>query len=93
MFYSKTSWKLLGFEKSHNKNKMYNAIIQRGDVKKKVPFGDTRYGNYGDKTGLNAYPHLVTGNAERRRLYKIRHSKDILPGYFSPGFFSMNILW
>ena len=56
-YYSKKQYKLLGFEKSNTKNKMYDAILHNklhGKIKK-VPFGDNRYENYRDKTKLNLY--------------------------------------
>ena len=94
-YYKMKEYNLLGYEKATAKNKMYNAILENKDTKKiiKVPFGSTKYQNYGDKTGLNLYPHLITGDKERRRLYLLRHAKDIKKGFYSPGYFSTNILW
>jgi hypothetical protein len=91
----KKDYILLRYEKSKTKNKKYDAIIQNKKNKeiKKIPFGDKRYNNYHDKTGLNLYPSLITGDKKRRRLYKLRHKKDVKEGYYSPGYFSFNILW
>lgn len=66
--------------------KKYYAIINN----KKVYFGDVRYQHYYDKMGYyKALNHL---DAERRRLYLIRHrhNKDNVG---SPGWFSAQVLW
>lgn len=95
MYYPKREYRIVGYRKAATKNKMYDAVLQHKDTDKKikVPFGDSRYSNFQDKTGLNLYPKLVTGNRERRRLYRIRHAKDVWPGFYSPGYFAMTILW
>jgi len=94
-YYKKSEYKLIGFEKSNRKNKMYNGVLERKTDKKivHVPFGDNRYSNFRDLTGLNLYPHLIHGDDKRRRLYKIRHQKDIKDGYYSAGYFSYFFLW
>jgi len=94
-YYKKSEYKLIGFEKSNRKNAMYNGVLERKTDKKivRVPFGSTEYQNYHDLTGLNLYPHLIHGDDKRRRLYKIRHQKDLKSGYYSAGFFSLNFLW
>ena len=94
-YYKKSEYKLIGFEKSNRKNKMYNGVLERKTDKKivRVPFGDNRYSNFRDLTGLNLYPHLIHGDDKRRRLYKIRHQKDIKDGYYSAGYFSYFFLW
>ena len=93
-YYKKTEYKLLGFEKATNKNKQYNALLQRKTDNKiiRVPFGSMME-NYQDKTGLNLYPHLIHGNKERRRLYRARHKVYLKDGYYSPGWFSFYVLW
>ena len=95
VYYSKKEYKLLGYEKSHLPKKMYNALLENKTNKKivKVPFGASDYENYRDTTGLNLYPHLIHNDKERRRLYRLRHQKDIKPGFYSPGWFSYYILW
>jgi hypothetical protein len=95
VYYSKKEYRLVRFEKSKTKNKKYNAILQKkGQVNEiRVGFGDKRYSNYGDKTGLNAYPRLIHGDSTRRRLYRLRHKKDVRDNFYSPGYFSMEILW
>jgi len=94
-YYKKIEFKLLGYRKSKTKNKKYDAILENKKTKKiyYVPFGDDRYENYHDLTGLNLYPHLLHGDIKRRKLYRGRHKKDLKVGYYSPGWFSYFILW
>ena len=95
VYYKKTDYKLLGYEKATQKGKMYNAILQNRTTKKTytVPFGSSEYENYGDLTGLNLYPHLQHRDKKRRILYRARHQKDLKANYYSPGYFSYLILW
>jgi len=94
-YYSKNDYKLIGYKKSNTKNKMYDGILQNKQTGRTVsiPFGDKRYENYQDKTGLNLYPQLIHNDKERRRLYRLRHKKDLKDGYYSAGMFSWNLLW
>lgn len=100
-YYSKKEYKLKGFEKSKRKNTMYNALLEPrkssglSKDKKiiKIPFGHSKMQNYHDKTGLNAYPHLIHGDKERRRLFRARHKGYLRKGYYSPSFFSYYYLW
>ena len=66
--------RLVGFEASVNKNKVYNAVLlsNNGQVIR-IPFGDKRFENYQDKTRMNLYPHLIHGDKERRKRYHQRH--------------------
>jgi hypothetical protein len=95
MYYSNKVYKLQNFRKSKTKKKKYDAILLNKETGRTVavPFGDTRYENYHDKTGLNLYPHLLHGDKVRRRAYRARHSKDLRKDYFSPGYFSYFYLW
>ena len=94
VYYSMRQYKLIGYEKAKSKNKMYNALIQDKQGKViKIPFGDNRYENFSDNTGLNIYPRLIHNDTKRKRLYKARHSGYIRKGYYSPGWFSMTQLW
>ena len=94
MFYDIREYNLIGFKKSKTKNKMYDAILKskNGDLKK-VPFGDKRFENYWDITGLNLYPKLNHFDEERRERYRKRHKVYLKEGYYSPGYFSFNYLW
>ena len=53
VYYSKKLYKLLEYRRSKTKNKMYDAILQGKSKTYIVPFGDKRYENYQDLTGLN----------------------------------------
>lgn len=94
-YYSKTEYKLEGFEKSKRKGKQYDALLKRKSDGRiiRVPFGDNQMQNYHDKTGLNEYPDLIHGNEARRKRYHARHKGYIKEGYYSAGFFSLNFLW
>lgn len=93
MYYSIKDYKLIGFEKSKTKNKMYDAILLKENKKYKVPFGDKRYQNFRDITGLNLYPHLIHDDNKRRKNYRTRHKHAVKKGYYSPGYFSYYYLW
>jgi hypothetical protein len=95
MYYSKLYYKLLGYEKSTRKGKMYDALLERKEDNKvfRVPFGDSSMENFGDKTGLNLYPNLLHHDEERRRLFRARAVGFIKDGHYSPGWFSYNVLW
>lgn len=95
MYLSKRGYKLLGFEKSRSKEKMYDAILEHKQTKKKrrMPFGSSSHENYRDITGLNLYPHLIHGDKERRKRFHSRHRGFIRDGYFSPSFLSLTYLW
>lgn len=85
---------LKGFEKSTHKNKKYNALLQHKNTDKivKVPFGDTRYGQFRDQTPLKLYSDRDHNDLKRRQNYLARHAKD--KDYkFSSGFFSSTFLW
>jgi hypothetical protein len=94
-YYPMQEYELIGFEKSTRPRKMYNAIIEHKKNKKKVKihFGDSTMQNYTDKTGLDAYPHLIHGDKKRRDRSISRHSGFIKKNYYSPGYFSMEYLW
>jgi hypothetical protein len=94
-YFAKSDYDLVGYRKSTRSKKKYDAILKNKITKrlKHIPFGDNRYEMYQDKTGLNVYPKLIHGDEKRRKSYRSRHAKDIKEGYYSPGYFSMNILW
>jgi hypothetical protein len=91
--------RLIGFRKSHTKNKKYDAIVGTNKGTKIIPFSDSRYQHFKDATGLGLYSHLDHNNQERRKNYRSRHSKimkDDKPAYLnklSPAYFSYNFLW
>lgn len=92
-YYSKTEYKLLGYRKSKRKNKKYDAILKnrKTDRLTHVPFGDKRYKNFHDLTGLNLYS--THGDPKRRANYRARHKNYLKTGYYSPSWFSFYLLW
>jgi hypothetical protein len=93
-YFSKDEWHILQFQRSKAKNKKYAVILRNTDGKKKtLNFGDKRYENYQDATGLGLYNNLIHNDKERRRLYRLRHKKDLKDGYYSSGYFSYYYLW
>lgn len=94
-YYSRSEYKLKGYEKSNTKGKMYDALLQRNRDKKiiRVPFGHNKMQNYQDKTGLNEYPQLIHGDKQRRKMFRARHRGYLKEGYYSPSYFSYYILW
>ena len=89
-------YKLLGFEKSKRKGKMYTAILENkktGKLITSLHFGASNCENYQDRTGLNAYPKLIHGDTKRRKNYRARHKNTLKSGYYSPGYFSYYYLW
>jgi hypothetical protein len=93
VYYKKTDYKLLNYQKATNPLKKYSAILQNRKTGKiiLVPFGAAGYENFGDKTGLNLYK--THGDKNRRRLYRARHKHFLKDGYYSPSYFSYRILW
>lgn len=96
-YFLKSDYKLIGFRPSKTKHKMYDAVLRlKKNYKgrdKYIPFGDRRYGNYQDRTGLNLYPELIHGDKKRRKSYKARHKGFLRKGYYSAGWFSYFKLW
>lgn len=82
------------FQRSKTKRKKYDAVLFNKKAKryKNVPFGDTAYKHYEDKTGLGLYSHLNTYDKERRRLYRLRHAGED-NNKFSSGWFALKYLW
>jgi hypothetical protein len=94
MKYSTDKYTFDRFEVSKRKNKKYNAVLINNDTKNevRVPFGDNRYQQYHDKA-LGHYKRLDHHDAERRRLYRLRHKKDLDPNNFTAGNFAYYYLW
>jgi len=86
-----------GFEQSHRAHKKYNAILRNRHTGRivKVPFGDLRYEQYKDSTGLGLWSHKDHGDNERKRAYWNRHRKEIADGVdnYSAGYFALKYLW
>ncbi len=69
-------------EKSHNKNKKYDAVI---DNKRRIAFGDAAYSDY-----------TKHHNKERKQRYINRHKKNedwTISGINKAGFWSKHLLW
>ena len=95
MYLKKSMWKLLGYEKSTRKGKMYAAILQNkesGKIKR-IHFGSSVMGNFQDKTGLNLYTSLIHSDKKRRKAFRSRFAHLIRSGYWSAAWFSYFILW
>jgi len=86
---------LVKFRRSQTKNKKYDAIIQnkRNDKKFVIPFGDVRYSQYNDSTGLGLYTEKNHNDKARRALYHARHSVFYDPKFYTPAYFSWKYLW
>jgi len=87
-------FKLLRFEKAKALNKKYSAILEDSKTgrTKRVNFGDSRYEQFKDSTGLGLYSHKDHNDPIRRRNYQARHAKTALVKW-SPSWFSMKYLW
>lgn len=83
---------LLRFRKSRTKNKKYDAIVvTKSGRQRTIPFGDSRYQQFADNTGLGLYTHLNHRDPDRRANYRRRHRS---PGHqFSASWFSWHYLW
>lgn len=79
---------MVTFIKSPLKNKKYRAILPNN---KHVDFGDSRYQQYKDTTGLGLYTHKDHLDKERRRLYRLRHKRPTNKN--TAGYFSWKYLW
>jgi hypothetical protein len=82
-------------EKATQKNKKYQAILinERTQREIRVPYGDSRYEQFRDSTGLGVYSSKNHLDKARRIRYKKRHQTYIKSGFYSPGYFSMKFLW
>ena len=87
-------YKFLRFEKSHLKNKKYNAVLLNKETGKerKVPFGAIGYEQYKDSTDLNLYSKLNHLDKDRRKRYRERHKGED-KNKFSSGYWSYKYLW
>jgi hypothetical protein len=85
------------FRKSTHKNKKYSVTTPKGKV---IHFGDTRYQQYKDSTGLCIYSHLDHLDKERRKRYLARakgiKDKDGKLTWNDPessNYYSVRFLW
>lgn len=94
VFYQKKDYKFIRFKKSTKKIKKYMAVLQNKHTNRlvHVHFGDSRYGQFKDRTPLKLYSHLDHNDKKRKSNYIRRHSKDINKPY-SASWFSLKYLW
>ncbi len=86
-------FRLLRFERGSGFKK-YNAIIEDKKTKRrqKIPFGDKRFSQYKDSTGLKLYSRLDHGDPERKKNYLARHEKTRHKKH-SASYYSAVFLW
>jgi len=94
MRYPMADYTFVRFEPTQRLNKKYNAVIQNRQTGRtvKIPFGDSRYEQFKDSTGLGLWSHKDHGDYTRRQAYQERNGK-INRGDFSPAYFSWRYLW
>ena len=95
MFLPMSEYELQGFERATAKNKKYTAVLRhkKSGATRGMSFGDKRYEQYKDSTGVGVYSHMDHNDSHRRALYRQRHQNDMRRGHFSPGYFSLVYLW
>jgi len=88
------NYNFIRFEKSSTINKKYDAYLRNKKTGKilRVSFGDNRYQQYKDRTGLGLYSHMDHKDAQRRKNYLTRHAGD-KDFKYSSGWFSARYLW
>jgi len=96
---------IVKIEKATAKNKKYSVIVINKITKKKrrINFGDNRYENFKDSTGLGFYSSKNHNDKKRRQDYFSRHSgvrtkksaikKERLSGKYSAKLLSHMFLW
>lgn len=92
MIENPNDYEFVKFEKGRYPKK-YNAVLKHKENgrMKRVPFGDARFAQYKDTTGLNVYSHLNHEDKARRRLYYDRHG--MTAPLYSSKWFSNRFLW
>lgn len=90
------NYEFITIRKSLNPEKKYDAILKnkQTDNDVRISFGSSRYGQFKDSTPLKLYKHLDNNDPERKRLFKIRHAKNINKNNkYSSIYFSDKYLW
>ena len=87
-------FRFIKFQKSKTRFKKYDAIIEDVKTRRKqtVPFGDVRYEQFSDSTGLKLYSRLDHNDEKRRQNYLARHEKTRNKKW-SASWFSSVFLW
>lgn len=95
VYYPKSKYRLLRFERSRHKHKKYDAILKKNGSHsvERVPFGDSEMQQYRDSTGIGRFSSKDHLDNTRRKRYRSRHRAFIKKGFFSPGYFSWRYLW
>jgi hypothetical protein len=96
--YPLSQFKFLYIIKSPRTGKKYAAVLEDKTTKRhyKSHFGDPKYQQYKDTTGLGLYSHLDHKDKKRQQAFLSRHAKNIglgSPPAWSPGYFSGRYLW
>ena len=88
-----SNYKLIKITPSKRKYKKYQALLRnvRTGRTKTVHFGDSRYQQYKDSTGIGKYSHKDHLDLARRRRYYQRHGRKAPK--WSPKWFSHKYLW
>ena len=75
LFFYNMKERIINFKRGTN-HKKYKAIIEnkKSGKKRTLQFGDNRYEQYKDSTGLGLYTHKNHSDLQRRRNYFNRHS-------------------
>lgn len=94
-YFDKNDYTFVKFQKSAAKYKKYAAILESKKTGRhvRINFGDVRYQQFRDATGLRLYERLDHGDNARRDNYRARHKPFIKKGYYSAGYFSYKYLW
>ena len=95
MRYPKSEYDFVRFEKSKTEHKKYDAILlnRKTGGLVRVPFGDNRYEQFKDSTGLGLYTSKDHYDFARKKSYWARHKNDIVQNAYSAGMFSLHYLW
>lgn len=93
MYYNMDDYDFIKFERGTG-NKKYNAILKNKTTGRavRVGFGDVRHQQFKD-TAMGLYKKLDHNDENRRRLFRLRHHKNLKNGFYSPSFFSYFFLW
>lgn len=93
MKYLVNDYTIIEFKKSPILHKKYRVYLKNKNTLKikHLDFGDDRYENYWDKTGLNLYS--THRDPERRRRYRLRAKIHVDDKYYTPAYFSYYYLW
>ena len=78
------------FKKSTRKNAKYMVVTPNG---KTIHFGDKRYHQFKDTTGLGLYSDQNHNDVKRQQAYAARHKSSPINDKESPAHYSWVYLW